>query len=694
MDLKDKDTAALVACAAAGAKVAGPTGAAVAIGARLMLGNGKHKKVVVNKEGIDFHSLSKKVLWEDVRGCSDNNEDSFTIKLRGGIEIECPPTLLEWNVGDTEGATDEARSGNKFGKFFNKLSTIFETRSGNEFSNKFSKFRNKFCKNKTLSELDCSNLDASNSEKITAAISDVLWAHEFFDSCEWDGDPKDKQDDACLNRSNKRRNEYRLFFGCANAYLILLKVQGMRGEAECCINICFDKLLNRINDFYEFALSYLDDIEKGGEIDGSEIKADIDIKEVRDITAELLSNPPVSGMGVMAQARLYDSLRNARACGKKFRQDEIVKLLMSESDTNGYRPLGDQQWARRRKKIVCTDKKTSTSNWKEGLNIPDVMVMDAQDIIDYNFKDKDRELKFEINHPQNGVVYVQHPMQQNVYIDVKSFHSSLLDRKYTELIKLLDALGATSINCEVENSASDDEKRIRKVKAGVHVDVPSAGEASAKGEYRGASSKMNALYKKLQKHIENRRVSNESPHVPDGLLFYFHEDDWKNLAENVLKGRRIEEETTLTYRENFNVTGQNLVNLVAKLKSEIPGYEFSADADFSHEFEEELKQLQSTVWHYRVKFGEAQSEDMPRVGHSIEEQHRDIGGTSVPTGRAESILQQACKNCAQSEYGRQNGCINAGQRATLEALAKKCGIDDLHLEELIAKAFDTAGGMS
>jgi len=673
MSWKEK-IGAVAAGAVAGTAAAGPigtVGGGIAGGMGISLWNGgKHKKVVVHKEGIEFCSICKKVSWTDVKGKGSalGTDDTFgTIKLRGGIEVVYPLKFLKWDddaFADLELKHDKGWFGS--------------------------------CKNQTLSELDCENLDAINSEKIAAALSDVLWAHEFFDSINWNGCSDDTEGDASLCQFNKRKNARILFLGCVKSYLVLLKVRDMRTEGKGCDNISFDKLLNQIDSFYELAMSHLADIEKDGlselEIDGSEIKADISIKEVWSMAAELLSNPPESGKGVMAQVRLYDSLRNARACGKKFRHDEVVKLLMSESETKDYRPLGDSQWARHRQKIVCTDKKSSISTWKDGLQIPGVMVMDEQDINDYNNSvPPDRQLKFEINHPQNGVVYVQHPMQQDVYIDIDSFHSSLLERKYNELIKLLEALGAISINCEVENNASADEKRARKVKAGAHADVPSAGEGSVEGEYRGASSKMSALHKKLQKHIENRKT-NESPHLPEGLLFYWHEDDWKNLADNVMKGRRIEEETTLTYREDFAVTGQNLFKLEVKLKSVIPGYEFSADANFSHEFEEELKQLKSTIWHYHVKFGAAQAEDESRISRPIEKLH-DAGGVSDKE-RAESILRKACKNCARSEYGRQNGCINAEQRATLEALAKKYGVDELRLEELSAEAFDTAGGIA
>ena len=516
----------------------------------------------------------------------------------------------------------------------------------------------------TLPEMDIDDLGDDNVSDLLDAVSDVLWASKLADEIR--GAEK-----LGINEGYFLRN-------CFLSWLVIGESVEESENATGKRARCLERLIGQRDDIVSLLKKQLHCV-------------DSDDDDLATVVAAVFAFPADSGKGIVAQANRYDNLRNAKAYGWKFDDDEIVDVLTWNSEADGYRAIGNLQWAKRRKMIVCTDGKASLSTWSDGLRISDVMVMDAQDVNDYNDAvSDDLRLKFEVNHPRNGCTYVQHPMQQNVYIDIGSFHSSMLERKYEELKRLLDALGATSIVCDVENSTSSDEKRRRKVDAGVNVDVSVAGEFSAGGGYSGASSRMCALYKKLQTRIENRKT-NEPPYVPEGLLFYQSEGGWKNLADNVLKGRRLEEETMLTYREDFAVTGQSLLRLDAKLKSVIPGYEFGVGANFSHEFEEELKQLKSTIWHYHVKFGEAQIGAVEAQPSNVVVQSAKDDYKSEETGNpkesVESRIAKIAKSYAQSECGRRNGCLTEAQRAPLEALAKKYDIDDFRFEEIIADAF-------
>ena len=409
-------------------------------------------------------------------------------------------------------------------------------------------------------------------------------------------------------------------------------------------------------------------------------RVDGDDEDEFDLIAGLFAQSRGRGNGVTKQAKLYDNLRNARAYGYKFDDDEPLAVLTSDLKEEGFKPFGDSEWANLRRTIVCTDERAALTTWHEGLQIPNVMVMDAHDIKAYiDAAENDKRLIFELGHPQNGMTYVQHPMQQNVYIDLDSFHSSLLEQKYEEFKKILKALGAVYITCKVTNSDSTDEKQRRKMTGGVEGNIP-VGEVASKFEHSGVSSKKSDIYKELETEIRNPTPKTK-PYLPDGLIFYPFEASWKNLAESALNGTIKEEETTLTYRKDYAVTGQNLKSIEIKLKSLVPGYQFGVGGSFAHEIESELKQLKSTVWHYHVIF---ENEAGERAGaNNATASTASAVPANTDANKVELLFAKRAKRYAQSE-----GHINAEQRADLEAFAQKYGIDEFRMEELIEEAFE------
>ena len=345
--------------------------------------------------------------------------------------------------------------------------------------------------------------------------------------------------------------------------------------------------------------------------------------EDSQIISMSFANARFDTTGMESQARRYDCKRNARALGYKFDTCQLtpvdVLTRQYEDEESDDIPFGDAEWAKKRKIIVCTDERADLTTWRDGLQIPNTMVMDAQDIRDYNdAAHKDLKLMFEENHPQNGVMYVQHPMQQNVYIDIDSFHSGVLERKYNELIRLLVALGATQITCEVESCDSTDEKLRKKMKVGGGVDTV-FGSVEGSFANDNASSRVITLRKKLATRIVKR--SSATPHIPEGMVFYPFEDSWQHLASMAMEGGLKEYEVSLTYRKDYAVTGHSLASVGAKIKSKVPGYQFGVEGNFEKEFDRELKQLQSTVWHYHVKFGAGDEElNVTETAHALERQ--------------------------------------------------------------------------
>ncbi len=400
-------------------------------------------------------------------------------------------------------------------------------------------------------------------------------------------------------------------------------------------------------------------------------------EELGDDIAEIFSLSYLyDSSGIDFQIKKYDCLRNAKAFGKEFEGNESIDVLTKNSKDNGHKPFGAEEWHNKRKVIVCSDKKADLSIWREGLKIPNVMVMDAQDIIDYNNNIEPKyQLKFDLNHPQNGVSYIQHPKLQNVYIDVNSFHTGILEQKYNELIRVLTALGATKISCIVENSESKEESGYNKCSVEgsfSYKTINGAGHFSSDL----SSSKITNLYKRLS--VERILTPSKTIELPNDLVFYPSEQRWQDLAKLAKEGRLKKEVVDLTYRTDYAVTGKYLRDISGKIEALIAG----AEVAYSEEFEHELKELQSIVWHYEVEFGDMESATPCEISEQIP-QPLLIGDTNSESDRAKQILSKRIKRYTQSN----NGFINQEQRADLESFAQKYGIDELELEEMIEEAF-------
>ena len=596
---------------------------------------------IVDDEGVYIKAIEKQLEWSDVKSISRVEKmDVFLFRFRGGLELMALGRIIDWADGYKEYFTEEESDEDI------DVSLCQETYIGDL-------------------EIDWDDINATDFDRILMAIESISWAINLASEIE-ESDYYNKDDSLLLAVA-------------VAGYEYIDKVSDIEGFGRSQKR---KKIIAHKNEFAALIKECLNHIDPDDEGNSQLIAK-----------AFLFFSCYTEGIeGIDCQAIMYDNFRNARAYYIKLNDADfnkaLVELLAGEED--GAMPLGSKEWSKRRKVIVCTDEKASLSIWAEGIKIPGAMVMDAQDIVDYNDSvSDDKRLVFEINHPQNGVTYIQHPMQQNVYIDAESFHSSMLERKYSELIRLLEALGATTITCDVENNNSTDEKRRRKIAADANVEVPVAGEFSAQYENSGSSSRMQALYKKLQKRIVNRKVKGEKPYVPDGLLFYPFEDDWKNLARSVLKGRRLEEETTLTYREDFAMTGQRLTSFGAKVKSVIPSYEFGLGGNFSQEFEEELKQLKSTVWHYHVCFGGGQSESATstkQLPQEIEQEPIEATTDRDMSADREKVFKMI-RRLAKSGNVQQTGLFSDEQRAAIEAFAQKKGICD-DVDDLIEEALE------
>lgn len=337
--------------------------------------------------------------------------------------------------------------------------------------------------------------------------------------------------------------------------------------------------------------------------------------------------------------------------------------------------------AQSRKCLVCTDGERDFRKFDQ--RTKETLVMLASDLKDYNARlaEADR-LHFPVGHPVDGQIYVQHPYQPNTYFDLDTFHATMLERKHSELMRVLQALGAKRVECSLENTEGSRKKQASdtQVDGGAkttHVSVETSVNVQK------ASSEEENLFLRLRQTMEFNVT--EPPHLPDQLLFYHHEEKWQQIAQAALKNQCKRVEVVLEYRQDFAVTEQTAADVKTKVQILMPKVEMHVNTDFSAE----LKRMTSTTWHYMVEF--ASPEEIMRLERTTSgtPSAAPSDGQGAPEGsnnatRAEQMIIKRAKR-----YATNDNKIDAEERSDLEALAKKYGIDDLRLEEIIEEAFES-----
>ena len=310
------------------------------------------------------------------------------------------------------------------------------------------------------------------------------------------------------------------------------------------------------------------------------------------------------------------------------------------------------------------------------VRFPGGMIMHAEELEAYNeLAPADKRLVFQPGHPQNGCTYLQHPLMQNLYFEVNSFHQSMLERKQNELLRILESLGAYRASVEIRHEQEEVVNRTRDSHWDASADVRYVTGAVS----RNTSGELHASASSFQR-AKKDWTFNPPPHpaLPEDLVFYPSEETWQQLAKSVLRGGLKSAVVDLEYKTEFGITEKHLSDLSVAAKVVLPSFELNLKRSFS----EDLHQLTTTQWHYEVEF-EDEAGNRAGGGGEAPKLAAASPASGGDAGKVEALFRKRAKRYAQSE-----GHVNAEQRADLEAFAQKYGIDEFRMEELIEEAFE------
>jgi hypothetical protein len=183
-----------------------------------------------------------------------------------------------------------------------------------------------------------------------------------------------------------------------------------------------------------------------------------------------------------------------------------------------------------------------------------------------------------VGHPQEGLVYVGHPISRTSYSPFNDFHRATFEHKFFELMKLLSSLGARRIQAKHIQGYGNE------VLAGADLPAYSAyGVAQGQANVHvQANNRQSIVYEETIEH-------NTSRCLPPDMIWFDKESAWQHIAAQRLNPKMdtTEWELDLTYSDNFGVTEKLQISLaqMGGIMSDIS-----------------IKKFSYTIWHISVEF--------------------------------------------------------------------------------------------
>ena len=321
---------------------------------------------------------------------------------------------------------------------------------------------------------------------------------------------------------------------------------------------------------------------------------------------------------------------------------------------------------------------------------------------------RDSKWSFETGHPQLGEMYILHPLRPDHYYTVQSFHEKLFDEKRTELIYLLESVGARHIHIETVSGASIEVQKDERSSGKTSDEIVTGGS----GEYEDKTHDR-LQHDKVQVGIEDRELNpSDQPYIPDDLVWYWKEPSWQRNARSALDKRCKKIEVELRYNEDFSVNQKRM----SKVQMDLTMFSKKLDVGWNDETERSLRQRKCMVWKYTATFDDPESnpltsgtlasngaeadyaEDLKAAiingviaegaRRILERQRIKSGISKERSAQLEQHITRSCLTDAEQEYLQDmmdcsiDGVINDSARQILARRRDKLGVAEKRASEL------------
>lgn len=137
-------------------------------------------------------------------------------------------------------------------------------------------------------------------------------------------------------------------------------------------------------------------------------------------------------------------------------------------------------------------------------------------------------IKMPTGHPIKNTLYIGHPYISNRYIPFDEYEATLMSEKLDEFCWLCQNLGAKEIHLVNENSLEEFCSRNSSSYTGGSVGYSGFGASGSYGSSSSSSRYNSSFFRcKINQTFANPVTT---PRIPNDLIWFEHEDSWKNLV--------------------------------------------------------------------------------------------------------------------------------------------------------------------
>lgn len=135
-------------------------------------------------------------------------------------------------------------------------------------------------------------------------------------------------------------------------------------------------------------------------------------------------------------------------------------------------------------------------------------------------------------HPLPSVMYIGHPIKENVYYPAEDYHMDIIKDRINEFCRVAACLGAKSIDINYEIAKDTKTRDSKENNYGLKGDHNNL-ELGVEGQIQNSIELVDKLKKTLGTHLEF--TPQKAMSLPDELYWYESEEQWKNMYNLRLK---------------------------------------------------------------------------------------------------------------------------------------------------------------
>ena len=280
---------------------------------------------------------------------------------------------------------------------------------------------------------------------------------------------------------------------------------------------------------------------------------------------------------------------------------------MREARQNILSILGSKNYKEKRSIIRNLDELESEEKWQEytsnveytkrKLIMPlwDIAGCNSSNIEVFRMDHLPRSIQFPTGHPVPGTIYIGNPFIPQKYIPFEGYELEFFLSRVNEYCRIMQCLGATEISIRTIKGKSASEVKDK----GVEVDLSGNAKAfsgSTSVNYQKKQSEERTSHTGIE--IVQRFDPSISPYVPEDLIWYNDEPDWKSKVQQRLNGNMLEFSQKISTAQKSYVSKSQLIDVKAQAE-----YIWAkANLNVNIKSESEFKETEETEWVVYVKF--------------------------------------------------------------------------------------------